>query len=71
MVKIQNKIISLKAQGKKPNKIFVVSYCLPTICIGKNAEVAEFEKKLDECNEQFKVLMSPENAQVQKSAICR
>lgn len=52
IVKIQEKIRSLKAQGKKD-------------------DVASFEKKLAEVNEQFNTLMSPEAAQVQKSAICR
>lgn len=41
------------------------------VVIGKKDDVADFEKKLEECNEQFKILMSPEGAQVQKSAICR
>jgi len=56
LIKLQQKLRALKAGSSGK---------------GKDDEIAEIQKNIDECNEQLKVLMSPNTIQNQKAVLCR
>lgn len=71
MVKLQNQVKTLKTQKGKPQ---TKSFAFVLFSLGKEEEIADLQKQIDQCSEDLANLMAPQEGTPtsnQKVAICR